>query len=1026
MKKFLIAFYYLVLALVIAMPPSVMGQEALHPTQRPLTLPTNKVSYIQNNGQWSKEVQFLIRTPSLDMWITDNGVVYDQYELIGKQSKVQRKSPEFSKEFVRRGHVVKVLHSAKSKTTIKPHSTGLYKQNTQLTYIKNNESICAQSFESVQVNNVCDGIDILYYIENNAPRYDYIVKPFANPQSLRLTVEGAVAISAQNKDNLSLKTSVGEIQQRGLFVYQNIGNTKKKIECSFSVSRDNTISFDLGEYDVTKPLIIDPLVFSTYIGGSSFESGNGIALDASGNIYVTGTTQSTNYPTTAGSYDGSSNGSVDIFVSKFNPSGTALLYSTYIGGSDNDQSNDIAVDGSGNAYITGFTKSTNFPVTSGVFQNAYGGGSDDVFVTKLNSSGTALVFSTFVGGSGRDIGRAIVIDASGNSYITGITESANYDITSGVFQNTNAGGGDIFITKVNSSGTALLYSTYIGGTALEDANDIVIDGSGNAYITGYAVSTNYDITAGAYQTTFGGAFFFGDAIVTKINSTGSALVFSTYLGGSDDDFGQGIAIDASNNVYITGYTYSGNYDLQSAFQSTLSGFTDAVVTKLNSTGTGLLFSTYLGGGDEDGGNAIAVNSNNQAVICGGTWSTDFDITSGSFQTTNNGGYECFVTMFSSAGNTLSYSSYFGGTSTDVAKNVCLDNGGNPYITGSTESSNFDITSGVYQSALGGGTDAFVTKFGIGVSLTVNSPNTNVTWCAGTSQTITWSSQNVTNIKIDLSSDGGASFPTTIIASTAASAGTYTWNIPANQSPGSQYIIRVSDASNASVFDISNSTFTIAGKATFSISHNSTVLFPANQSLRTINSTISINGGCSPSWILKTITSNEADNGVVTNDIANDIQNAAFNTQDNSFSLRAERIAQSSGRVYTITYTLTDAGNSRDTSFRIIVPINLGTARDAQQGTCVSIGHNAPHIYTGGNAQFVLNVIGTATITARVYNSKGKDVRWIGQGTYSTGSYTFAWNGTDRNANNVPNGTYFVQISGDCGTSPPLPFLVARP
>ncbi|MFN9337858.1 MAG: SBBP repeat-containing protein [Candidatus Kapaibacterium sp.] len=1025
MKKFDYSTIYFALICLVLMPASTMGQHEFHSnSQISFTQPKNTLSYIQNNGQWSKDVLFVVRTSSLDMWITENGVVYDQFEIIEKDKKVQRKSPNDSREFSRRGHVVKVLHTDKTHSSFR--SVGIRKLPVAYSYIKSNETFEAQSFESVRLDNIVDGIDVVYYTDNNVPRYDYIVKPFANPKSLRLNVEGAISISANSKDNLTLKTSLGEIQQHGLFVYQNIGNSKKKIECSFSVSHDNTISFNLGEYDVSKPLIIDPLVFSTYIGGSSFETGNGIALDASGNIYVTGTTQSTNFPTVSGSYDVSANGSTDIFVSKFNASGTTLLYSTYIGGSNNDQSNDIAVDGSGNVYITGFTKSTNFPVTSGIFQNSYGGGSDDIFVTKLNSTGTSLVYSTFIGGSDQDIARGLALDASGNVFITGTTKSTNYDITSGVFQNTIAGDGDVFVTKVNSTGAALLYSTYIGGTALDDANDIVIDGSGNAYITGYAVSTNYDVTAGVYQMAFGGSFFFGDAFVTKVNPTGSALVFSTYLGGFDDDFGQGIAIDASNNVYITGYTYSNNYDLQSAFQSALSGTTDAVVTKLNSTGTALLYSTYIGGSDEDVGFAISVNSNNQAIICGGTWSTDYDITSGSFQTTNNGNYECLVTMFSSAGNTLSYSSYFGGTVYDAAKNICLDNGGNPYITGSTESTNFDITSGVYQTTFAGGSDAFVTKFGIGASLTVNSPNTNVTWCAGTSQNITWSSQNVTNVKIDVSTDGGTTFPTTLIASTSASSGSYTWNIPANQTPNSQYVIRVSDASNASVFDVSNSLFTIAGKAIFSVSHSSRLLFPANQSLRTINSTISINGGCSPSWVLKSITSNEADNGVVTNDIANDIQNATFNTQDNSFSLRAERIAQSAGRVYTITYTLTDAGNSRDTSFRIIVPINLGTARDAQQGTCVTIGQNTPHIYTGGSTQFPVTVSGSATIKVKIYNNKGKDIRWIGQGVYSTGTHTFTWNGTDRNAVNVPNGTYFVQVSGDCGTSAPLPIVVARP
>ncbi|GIV42974.1 MAG: hypothetical protein KatS3mg035_0097 [Bacteroidia bacterium] len=252
-----------------------------------------------------------------------------------------------------------------------------------------------------------------------------------------------------------------------------------------------------------------------------------------------------------------------------NSTGTALIYSTYIGGSDDDRGYSIAIDGSGNAYVTGRTASTDYDITAGAFQTT-NGGNDDVFVTKLNSTGTALMYSTYLGGSDDDRGNSIAIDGSGNAYVTGGTASIDYDITAGAFRTTFGGFYDVFVTKLNSTGTALVYSTYIGGSSGEGGASIAIDGSGNAYVTGVTQSTNYDITAGAFQTTYGGGDF--DAFVTKLNSTGTTLVYSTYIGGNDYDYGNSIAIDGSGNAYVTGVTASTDYDITAgAFQTTHGG-----------------------------------------------------------------------------------------------------------------------------------------------------------------------------------------------------------------------------------------------------------------------------------------------------------------------------------------------------------------------------------------------------------------------------------------------------------------------
>jgi hypothetical protein len=363
-------------------------------------------------------------------------------------------------------------------------------------------------------------------------------------------------------------------------------------------------------------------------------------VDGSGNAYVTGYTSSTDYDLTPGAFQTTKESYWDVFVTKLNATGTALVYSTYIGGSLDDVGYAIAVDGSGNAYVTGRTESTNYDVTPGAFQTTNGGRAD-VFVTKLNATGTALVYSTYIGGSWYDEGYGIAVDGSGYAYVTGKTSSTNYDVTTGAFQTTNGGNADVFVTKLNATGTALVYSTYIGGSGGEEGYGIAVDGSGNAYVTGYTESTDYDVTPGAFQTTNGG---YSDVFVTKLNATGTALVYSTYIGGSGNDRGFGIAVDGSGNAYVTGYTSSTDYDLTpGAFQTTKEGYWDVFVTKLNATGTALVYSTYIGGSDEDRGRAIAVDGSGNAYVTGYTWSTNYDVTPGAFQTTNGGVWDVFVT-----------------------------------------------------------------------------------------------------------------------------------------------------------------------------------------------------------------------------------------------------------------------------------------------------------------------------------------------------------------------------------------------
>ncbi len=363
------------------------------------------------------------------------------------------------------------------------------------------------------------------------------------------------------------------------------------------------------------------ILYSTYLGGSGGETGYDIAVDSTGNAYVTGTTYSTNFPTTPGALQRTIAGGDESFITKLNAEGNALVYSTFLGGSGGDDASGIALDSAGNAYVTGGTDSANFPTTTGAFQRTKGAGqSEDAFVTKINPQGSALVYSTFLGSSEPEGGFGIAVDVSGSAYVTGTTLSPTFPTTPGALQATYAGGeGDAFVAKLNPEGSALAYSTFLGGTSVDLGFRIAVDASGNAFFTGVTVSTNFP-TANPLQSASAGR---DETFVTKLNSSGTALLYSSYLGGDNEDAGFDIAIDGLGNAYVTGTTTSTNFPLSNPLQSARSGNRDAFVTKLNPNGSTLVYSTYLGGSDLDYGQGIALDSNSNAYVTGRTFSPDF-------------------------------------------------------------------------------------------------------------------------------------------------------------------------------------------------------------------------------------------------------------------------------------------------------------------------------------------------------------------------------------------------------------------
>jgi hypothetical protein len=684
------------------------------------------------------------------------------------------------------------------------------------------------TYATVRDAGIYPGIDLVYYGNQQQLEFDFVVAPGVDPSAIALGVRAGMAPVPQTPDrpqgpplqiaadgDLVIPTKGGEVRFHRPQVYQVVNGDRHLVAGDFALLGKHTVGFRLGSYDRAQALVIDPaLAYSTLLGGSGFfgDAGNAIAVDAAGDVYVAGSTTSANFPVTSGAYqttnNAAANQSINAFVSKLNPTGTELVYSTYLGGSGGegnyiggDIANAIAADAAGNVYLAGQTYSSDFPVTQGAFQTtnrAAANGDPNAFVTKLNATGTALVYSTYLGGSGLaavtpysgDYGKAIALDAAGDAYVAGEAYSVDFPVTPGAFQTTNHAAANVnsnaFVSKLNPSGTELVYSTYLGGSTgpggyeNDKGHAIAVDAAGDAYVAGETFSSDFPITAGAYQTTNHAlANRSTNAFITELNPTGTGLVYSTYLGGSgyatlgpaSGDKGNAIAIDSAGNAYVAGATYSTDFPVTNgAFQTTnhathLNNNMNAFIAKLNPAGTELVYSTYLGGsggtvilsptlflttGDVAAG--LAVDTSGNAYVTGSTPSPDFPVTQDASQKTNNdqtncasggciGGYNAFITELNSSGSALVHSTYLGGSGYNPAGSVglgisgmgdqamalALDNSGNAYVTGSAISYDFPATAGAFQTTVNSRSgNAFVTKLNMSATSTAAKPTVTVT------------------------------------------------------------------------------------------------------------------------------------------------------------------------------------------------------------------------------------------------------------------------------------------------------------
>lgn len=670
------------------------------------------ISFISNTGNLDGEVKYYSRGLGYDFYLTGQGITYAFYQ--GDKSSVTlKKEIDFESDAPTKGYNLKVTFINQNAGA---SMEATRQQEGRINYFKGKNQddwkTDVPAFGAVTYKNLYKGIDLTYKGSRGKLKYEFHVKPQADPKNIKLLYQGADGLSIDKKGNLLIDTPWGSLKDEKPYAYQLVGDKKEAVKASYIIN-DNTVGFSVSSYNSDLPLFIDPgLAYATFIGGDNNDFGYGLAVDSSGQAYMTGVTWSADFPSTAGAFDTGYDTGREAFVTKLNSSGTALVYSTFISGSVDDEGEDIEVDAAGNAYVSGWTWSPDFPTTTGAVSEVLNGPSD-AFVSKLNTEGNALIYSTLLGGNSYEISYDLALDGSGNAYVIGNTRSANFPTTIGAFDTTYAGGEDAFVVKLNPVGTNLVYGSFLGGSGYEIGYELEIGQSGEAYLVGHTDSR--DLPATGFDATYNGGLY--DGFAAKFNASGSAVDYLTYLGGAADDRAYGLALDNSGDAYVTGKTDSADFPTTpGAYQTNAGLSSNAFVTKINPTGTSLDYSTYLSGDNFDVGYDVDLDSAGNAWIAGQTASANFPLTSGAVDAVFSGENEGFVVKLNSSGNDLLYSTFMGGSGSDMAEFITLDGTGNVYFSGVTNSVDFPVTPGAFDGGQNGNYDSFMVKLDLGFNL----------------------------------------------------------------------------------------------------------------------------------------------------------------------------------------------------------------------------------------------------------------------------------------------------------------------
>jgi len=704
--------FRMLLFLILLLCPGLMGESSefsdkfqINKSSQMIleSMDLKPLAFTENQGQWDEPVKFRADAGGAVMWFTEEGITYQFVKKISNKSS--ESDNQFELPYKHEHDSIEQLIVRSSFVGANPWSVivGENEMKYKCNYFIGNDAdkwyTDVPNYKAVVFKDVYAGIDLKYYGNRNGRlEYDFIVQPGADPSQIMVQYDNAKSLSINEAGELVIETDWNSITQLKSKVYQNVFGFDMPVQSKYQLLSENSFSFELGDdYNPQLAVVIDPVLeYSTYLGGTDNEQGTGIVVD-NNYAYVIGYTLSSDFPEVNG-YN-SFSGDYDIFVTKFQTDGKTLVYSTYLGGLDSDAGYDIDIY-NGSAVITGSTVSTDFPLLN-YYDNTFGGGSD-VFVTKLTSDGSSLEYSTFIGGSNSEQGWGIKAENTG-TFITGYTYSADYP-TKNAYDDSHNTDRDVFVTKLGFAGDSLIYSTFIGGSESDWPRDIDVVND-YAYVTGATLSSNFP-THNAYDDTHNGN---NDIFVIKLSTNGSALEYSTFIGGAENDHGRAIdVIDNERKVCITGLTGSSDFPIANAYDDTFnSGYTDAFVIKLSEDGSSLEYSTFLGGTNGDWGYGICTNTFGNVYVVGHTFSTDFP-TVNAYDDSHNGELDAFVTCFTTSGTNIVFSTYLGGSDDEETGDIVVDDNSYIYVVGHTFSTDFP-TVNAYDDTHNGNEDVFVAK-----------------------------------------------------------------------------------------------------------------------------------------------------------------------------------------------------------------------------------------------------------------------------------------------------------------------------
>jgi hypothetical protein len=646
--------------------------------------------FIPNTGQFKEGALFHADTSLYTLWVTREGLVFDRVKEVQSNTGDGRSELEMGPCIDRltgpSGYEHDISRLVFLEANQDPRITPVEITGHRVSYFTGDDRAGWETgittSKAVLYRDLYPHIDLKVYGVQKEIEYDFVVKPGGEPSHIGFKYRDVLGTVIDKEGDLLVRTAFGELKHSRPVCYQEIQDRRVEVEAEFREVGEDSYGFEVGDYDHDFDLVIDPMVivYSTYLGGPGVEYRARIALDASGAIYLAGWTSSKKFPTMNPLFPDLKS-DPDVFITKISPDGTSLVFSTYLGGTRRDIVAGLCVDSTGDAYVAGITSSTDFPTQNSMQEL---NGDADTFITKIDASGAFLEYSTFLGGSDNDLARNLDVDPKGNAYVVGFTRSPDFPIKK-PFQRKLRGPSDCYLAKLNPMGTAIVFATYIGGSDSDVPRGVKVDAAGDVYVCGETFSKDFP-TFKAFQKKLSGPI---DVFVTKFNKKGRKLRYSTYLGGTADEKPIDMDVDAMGNAYVTGYTGSADFPLVKPLFDTYGGVSDTFVAKFQPNGRKLLYSTFLGGKERDYGFAIAVAPDNTVYVAGYTESPKFPRKDALFKH-YMGEVDVTLTQIAEDGQSLLFSTYLGGSDFDWGEAMVIDPLGGVYLSGGTMSTDFPL------------------------------------------------------------------------------------------------------------------------------------------------------------------------------------------------------------------------------------------------------------------------------------------------------------------------------------------------